>query len=209
MGTMAESTAPTDWQQGIEALGGRRSEATIAAGVVAVLVFGALGLWSRGRTPVIAPPARSAPSPLASSPAAFLVVHVAGAVRHPGLFELPIGARVGDAVESAGGALRGADLGLLNLAALLSDGAQVLVPRGGRGPTMGSPAPTTTQSTVIDVNLADQSTLETVPGIGPVKAAAIVQYRTESGPFTSVDGLLEVAGIGPATLEAIRPYLSI
>jgi competence protein ComEA len=206
---MPESTAPADWQQRIEALGGRRSEASIAAGVVVVLVFGALGLWTRGRPPVIAPPARAAPSPVTSSPAVSLMVHVAGAVKHPGVVEMPVGARVGDAIDAAGGALLGADLDLLNLAALLTDGAQVLVPRRGQRATVVAPAPGMTQSALIDLNLAEQSLLETVPGIGPVKAAAIVQYRTESGPFASLDELLEVAGIGPATLEAIRPYLSV
>jgi competence protein ComEA len=109
--------------------------------------------------------------------------------------------------------LRRADLDGLNLAALLVDGQQVLVAAPGAAPTapgapMGSvPAPVT--SALIDLNAADQVLLETVPGIGPVTATAILHHRGEIGSFTSIDQLLDVDGIGPATLESIRAYLTL
>lgn len=141
------------------------------------------------------------------------MVHVAGAVKRPGVFELPLGARVGDALELAGGTLPRADLDVLNLAAVLVDGQQVLV--GVRGameatmPRVPTSAPVPGGGGLIDLNLADQPMLETIPGIGPVTATAILQYRSEIGSFTSIDELLDVDGIGPATLESIRAYITL
>lgn len=205
---MSDSLAAPGWRERLEVLAGHRRESAIVATVVAVLVFGAVGMWARAPAAVIAPPARATPSPGPSLPAGTLVVHVAGAVQRPGVFELPLGARVADAIELAGGPTGRADLDLLNLAALVEDGAQILVPeRGGSG--AAAPLPTTTQSATVNLNTADQTMLETVPGLGPVKAGAIVAYRTEIGRFDSIDQLLEVSGIGPATLESIRPFVSL
>jgi competence protein ComEA len=139
-----------------------------------------------------------------------LIVDVTGWVRDPGVYGFRPGDRVVDAVQRAGGARRGADLSLLNLAAPLSDGQQVLVPRRGQ-PVPVAPGSVTSGAPVspIDVNTADAAMLETLNGIGEVLAAAIVTYRDEHGPFTSVDQLVDVPGIGPATLEELRDQVTI
>jgi competence protein ComEA len=142
-----------------------------------------------------------------------VVVHVAGAVRKPGLYEFPHGARIADAIETAGGASTRADLDALNLAELLVDGSQIVVPRTesgmpGSATTVGAPG-SSASPTVVSLNGADTAMLETIPGIGPVTAQAIVDHRSQIGGFGSVDELLDVDGIGPATLESIRPYLSL
>jgi competence protein ComEA len=138
-----------------------------------------------------------------------VVVHVAGAVRHPGIIELAAGSRVADAIDLAGGALPRANLDLLNLAAIVVDGTQILVPSGTSAVSVAGPTAGPTSPALVNLNSADQAMLETVPGLGPVKAGAILAYRTEIGGFTSIDQLLEVTGIGPATLESIRPFVSL
>jgi competence protein ComEA len=208
---MSEIFVPSVWRERLEALGGRRRDSLLIVGAVTVMVGGGLGLWTRGAPASIAPPARATPSPGSSTtaPAEIIVVHVAGAVRHPGIIELPPGARVADAIALAGGALPRADLDLLNLAAVVVDGSQVLVPTK-TSSSSSVPAPVTSSApATVNLNSADQTTLESVPGLGPVKAGAIVAYRTEIGGFTSIDQLLEVSGIGPATLESIRPFISL
>lgn len=210
---MSGIALPPGWWERLEALGGRRRDTIVVGALVGSLVFGGLALRARGEPASIAPPARATPSPGPSAPGALVVVHVAGAVRHPGIIELPAGSRVADAIELAGGALRGATLDALNLAALVVDGTQILVPSGSGNALTSiagtSPVPSSTQSNLVDLNAADQATLETVPGLGPVKAGAILAYRTEIGSFTSIDQLLEVSGIGPATLESIKPFVTL
>ncbi|PVG83424.1 hypothetical protein DDE18_09060 [Nocardioides gansuensis] len=142
-----------------------------------------------------------------------VTVDVAGKVRRPGIAVLPAGSRVVDALEAAGGALRGVDLTSLNLARPLVDGEQVLVgvhaPAGVAG-TVGQPgSPSASPGTLVDLNAADEAALETLPGVGPVTAAAIVAWRAEHGGFTAVDELLEVDGIGEATLAQIAPHVTI
>jgi competence protein ComEA len=155
--------------------------------------------------------ASASPSP--SSSAVVLIVDVTGAVRRPGVFEFQPGDRVIDAVERAGGALEKADLTLLNLAAPLSDGQQILVPKEGADtsgvPSVGTAPGTGTTGALVNINTADEPTLETLNGVGPVLAAAIIQYRTEHGPFASIDQLDEVSGIGPATLEDLRSQVTV
>ena len=211
MSDMSENLAPTGWRERLELLAGRRRESLLVAGLVAAIVFGSMATWSRGARPLIAPPARATPSPgISIVPTGVLIVHVAGAVEDPGIVELPQGSRVADAIEQAGGASPRADLDMLNLAALVTDGAQILVPeRGAAGLPAPSPLPGSPQAATVDLNSADQTALETVPGLGPVKAGAIIAYRTEIGGFDSIDQLLEVSGIGPATLESIRPFVSL
>ncbi len=152
--------------------------------------------------------------PSSSETMAVLIVDVTGAVRRPGVFEFQAGDRVIDAVERAGGALDKADLTLLNLAAPLTDGQQILVPK--KGAAVSAPPPigtgtgtTSTGGATVNINSADEATLETLNGVGPVLAAAIIQYRTEHGPFASVDQLDEVSGIGPATLEDLRSQVTV
>lgn len=148
-----------------------------------------------------------------------LVVHVSGAVAAPGLVHLPPGARIDDALRAAGGALDEADLSAINLARPLVDGEQIHVPVPGEEPR-ADPAPVAAggadeQSAAggdgapIDLNTASVTELEELPGVGPSIAARIVEHRERNGPFTSVEGLLEVSGIGPATLEEIRDRATV
>jgi competence protein ComEA len=141
-------------------------------------------------------------APSAPPPARVLVVDVAGAVARPGLYRLPQGARIADALDRAGGPTRQADTTLVNLAAPLADGVQVLVPaRGTAAPSSGGvPSP----SAPVDLNSATAEQLDSLPGVGPVTAQKIVDYRQAHGPFTSVDGLDAIPGIGPARVESLR-----
>lgn len=207
---MSGIALPEVWRERLESLAGRRRETLVVGAIVGLAVFSSLGMWARGAPAIIAPPARATPTPSTFSAVGGIVVHVAGAVRRPGIIQLPPGARVADALEMAGGPLPRADLDLLNLAALAVDGTQILVPfRGSAAPAASVASPAATAGGVVALNSADASVLETVPGLGPVKAGAIVAYRTEIGGFTSIDQLLEVSGIGPATLESIRPFVSL
>ncbi|CAN5451749.1 hypothetical protein BH23ACT3_BH23ACT3_02000 [soil metagenome] len=148
-------------------------------------------------------------APPATVPPAVLV-HVSGAVVSPGVHELAAGSRVITALAAAGGPLRDAHLDALNLAAPLTDGQRVHVPVVGEpvewgaheGGTEGPPPP-------VDVNRAGTAELETLPGVGPAIATAIVDDRERHGPFVSVDDLLRVRGIGPAKLEAIAPLVTV
>jgi competence protein ComEA len=154
-------------------------------------------------------PAVAAPSASASVVVP-LLVDVAGWVRHPGVYTFEAGARVVDAIEAAGGARSGAELSALNLAAPLVDGTQVLVPKAGEAPPPGvAPPGGTAPGALVNVNTATAAELETLPGIGEVIAQAIIDHRTENGPFASVEELLDVTGIGDATLENIRELVTV
>jgi competence protein ComEA len=198
----------------LQELAGGRREAWLVAAVVVTIVGSALALLGRGAGARIAPPAQE-PVPAfpsaAPSPTAVLFVDVSGAVRAPGLYSLPAGARVADAISAAGGARPRADLSALNLAELLVDGTKIDVPVQGRigSPAAAPPGAASPSSATVSLNSADQAALETIPGIGPVTATAILGYRQQIGSFESIDQLLDVDGIGPATLEAIRPYVSL
>lgn len=189
-------------------------------GLVALLAvtIGGAGLWyvrSLPRPVEVAevPGPGDAPLPAASagpSPEVVILVDVAGWVRRPGVYEFEEGARVIDAIDAAGGARSGALLESLNLAAPLADGIQILVPR--QGETVAPPASGGAAAGVaglINVNTATPTELEELPDVGEVIAQAIVGYRTENGPFTSVDQLLDVSGIGDATLENIRELVTV
>jgi competence protein ComEA len=135
-----------------------------------------------------------------------LVVDVAGAVRHPGVYRLPAGARVVDAIERAGGAAGGALLEGINRAARLADGQQVMVPKRGPGGSVAT-AGAGTEDGPISLGSASVEQLDTIDGIGPVTAAKIVEYRDQHGGLASVDQLDQVSGIGPATMESLRARL--
>lgn len=188
----------------------------VLVGIIALGAVAGAGLWYARSLPqpvqvTAERGALAAPTPTPRS----VFVHVAGWVREPGVYELQEGARVIDALEQAGGPKRGAELSALNLAAVLTDGQQVIVPRavepgaaGSAGATVPS-APGVAPGGLINVNTATAAELEELPGIGPVLAEAIVAFREENGPFTSVDQLEDVSGIGPVTLEEIRDLVTV
>jgi competence protein ComEA len=156
--------------------------------------------------------ARAGPvaAPIGVATGSKVVVHVVGAVRRPGLYRLRHGARIADAVRRAGGTTRKADLEAINLAAPLEDGLQVVVPRRvpvaapGVPAAPGSPA----QQGPVHLNTATLEQLDTLPGVGPVTAQKILDYRQQHGAFTSVDDLDAVPGIGPARLEQLRDLVA-
>jgi len=142
-----------------------------------------------------------------------IVVHVAGAVRRPGVYRLRSGARVETAVRLAGGATRRADLGGLNLAAKVEDGRQILVPErvraGGTAaaaPSGGGPA---APAQPVNLNSATLEQLDTLPGVGPATAQKILDFREERGGFGSVEDLAEVPGIGPVRMAALREAVTV
>jgi competence protein ComEA len=132
---------------------------------------------------------------------------VAGAVRRPGLYRLPPGSRVADAIQQAGGARHKAALSLVNLAAPVVDGGQIVVPaRGVPTPTEGDSAATPTGP--VHLNTATLEELDRLPGVGPVTAQKIIDYRDKHGSFGSVDELDAVPGIGPTRLEQLRDLIA-
>jgi competence protein ComEA len=139
----------------------------------------------------------------AAAPAA-LVVHVVGAVRRPGLYRLREGARIADAVARAGGATRRADVSLVNLAAPVADGAQVVVPRRAPAAASGGPTAPSAPTGPLHLNTATLEQLDALPGVGPTTAQKILDFREQHGAFTSIDELDAVPGIGPARLEQLR-----
>jgi competence protein ComEA len=196
----------------------------VAAGVVWYRMGAAGGDTGAARAPRGPAPTRVADRLPASSPgvrstttrvpaahrSAALVVHVAGAVRTPGVLELPAGARVVDAVEGAGGALSDADLDRLNLAAKLLDGQRVLVPKVGAASADAPPGSGADPGTsLIDLNNATAAQLEQLPGIGPALAAAIIAERDRRGGFRSVNELREVRGIGERRFADIRDLVMV
>lgn len=146
-----------------------------------------------------------------------IVVYVTGAVNNPGVYRLPVASRLVDAVQQAGGFMDGADLTQVNLAALMVDGAQIVIPGVEDAPTPqltigGSgllETPTPPGGELVDINSADAALLEQLPGIGATSAQSIIDYRTANGPFTQVEDLLKIPGIGSATLEEIRGLIIV
>jgi competence protein ComEA len=180
----------------------------LVAGVALLLVlFLGNRLLHRSAQPAVPPPVRVA-APARSVPArAPLFVDVVGAVRRPGLYRLRDGARVADAVRRAGGPTAKAQLELLNLAALISDGEQVVVPRAGAGGAVGT-AGGAAPGGPVHLNSATLEQLDALPGVGPVTAQKILDFRQAHGAFGSVDELDAVPGIGPARLETLRDLVA-
>lgn len=196
-----------------------------AFAAVAVLILAVVALRpappGAGPLPAAAPAAPEPPTPPTAGGSGHdpepdeVVVDVSGAVVRPGLVRLRRGARVADAIASAGGPATGADPTLLNQARVLGDGEQVRVPKVGEPAPTTPPAPGQTgakpgpPAAPVDLNHATVSDLDVLPGVGPATAAAIVTWREENGGFRRVDDLLEVPGIGPARLERLRPHVRV
>ena len=177
--------------------------AVVAAGFLVGVRHGAPG-------PIELPlAAAEAPLPIATTQPSLLQVHLAGAVRQPGLYEVPASFRIGDLVDAAGGLDGDADGTAVNLAERLRDGQQVYVPVQGEQPTVGDAGAGAGSAGQIDVNAATAAQLEALPGIGPSLAAAIVAFRTEHGPFATLDALERVPGIGPSKLSQLRSSATV
>jgi competence protein ComEA len=167
-------------------------------------------------------------SPTAQATPSRVVVYICGEVKRPGVYEMTNGARVSDGISRAGGALADADLEQLNLAQPLADAMKVDVPKkgehlaftafgneqygqpqthrarhGGRSSHKLQPGQT------LDINTASETELTQLPGVGPSLAARIVEYRTENGPFQSIDDLQNVSGIGPSKFDKMAPYVRL
>lgn len=233
-----QSGGASSWVTAVRADPGRAGVIALGVvGVVAVLVT--LFTLARDDSPPVTsaklPPvqmvssANPTPAGDAPTPQGQVVVSVVGLVGKPGLVTLDPGARIADALTAAGGPLDGADLLELNMARRLSDGEQIVVgiaPVPGEPATMGSSvspgqspaassqAPSTpgaapTPDGLVNLNSATQEQLETLPGIGPVTAAAIIAWRDANGRFNSVDQLGDVDGIGPARLDKLRDRVHV
>ena len=176
---------------------GVRAALVLVAGVL-VVVVGANFMGSLAPAPVPLPVAVGSELDSVSQRENTVMVHVVGAVAEPGVVSLPESSRVQDALALAGGALEDADLRSVNLARAVFDGEQIVVPRRG-DPFESSPG----ASGLISLSQADQASLETLPRIGPATAERIIAWRESNGPFRSVEDLLAISGIGPATLEGL------
>jgi competence protein ComEA len=187
----------------------------LSAVLLTAVGFAVHHLWAGRPHTVVVPPAAAAslprpspgPPPALAAARAGLVVDIAGKVRNPGLRKLPAGSRVADALKAAGGAVPGADTSALNLARLLADGEQLLV---------GAPAPPSSGASAagpggpavpVSLSTATLDQLETLPGVGPVLAQHIVDYRTQHGGFASIDQLNDVTGIGDHRFTDLKPLV--
>jgi competence protein ComEA len=219
--SIPDATAPTEpwWRRGpagrlterwLPGVRQRRIALAVAGVVLGVAVAVAVGLAGSGppAEPPPALPAAEPPGVVSSRAAERIVVSVVGLVAKPGLVTLPDGARVADALRVSGGPVAGADLSALNLARRLSDGEQIYVgvpappgvdPAGSAGSAAAPGAPAK-----VDLNTAALDALDTLPGVGPVTAQRILDWRTEHGRFTSVDQLREIDGIGPTRFDKLK-----
>lgn len=218
----------------------------VLLGIVCVIAVGVIYVMTTNRAPagVVGDYLIYAVSPIASSPAESItlhevapepqvvepeitapqtiIVHIAGEVVSPGVFELPYGARINDAVALAGGITTYADLTRINLAAFLVDAMHVVVPTYGVYNEAGvgdlfAQAPATSSSIavvgivdgIVNINVATATELQTLSGIGPVLAQNIIDFREQHGGFSNVDELINVSRIGQATLERLRPLVTV
>ena len=200
--------------------------ARLLVGLVTVVVVVVIGWWLlrpppapvEQQIPMAAPATTAGGAPAASTTTgpAEVVVHVAGAVARPGVQRVAADQRVGDVVDAAGGLSPEADANRINLAAPLTDGMQVYVPKvgeaapppvaGGSGPAGGDGGDS---EPPVNVNTAGADGLDELPGVGPATADAIIEHREANGPFTTVDQLLDVRGIGDAKLAELRPLVTV
>jgi competence protein ComEA len=187
----------------------RRRLLLAAAGSLALILLAGRFVLGAGTTtvaPLPSPPTETAG--VTGLEAARVVVDVVGAVRRPGLYRLEQGSRIADAVARAGGATGKADLAQVNLAAPLADGEQVVVPKRGVAGASVGPGATGTASGPVQLSTATLDQLDSLPGIGPVTAQKILDYRAKHGAFSSVDELDAVPGIGPSRMDQLRDLVA-
>ena len=183
-----------------------KSTLYLASGILFGLFLAAL-VWVVSRSPsgeavILRPPPTEKP----------VIVYITGAVPRPGVYALPQGARIQDAISAAGGFLAEAEKSQINLAALLADGEKLDIPYiEGASPILTTPAPEVVTSTteLIDINVASAAELEELPGIGPTTAQKIIEYREQNGPFLSTEDIINVSGIGPGTYERIKDLITV
>lgn len=219
---------PMTWRERIESVAdatGVTPARLVGGGVLAAAALvGALWLLRAPADPVeVSLPFASTTAPLmatttSSTAPSTLLVHVAGAVVMPGVHEIPAGSRVMDAIEAAGGLAPTADGARINLAAPVADGERVYVPVDGEDPppavvgggtASGSGASDGASAGPVNLNTADAAALDSLPGVGPATAAAILEHRDRIGGFSAVEQLLDVRGIGEAKLEQLRPLVTV
>ncbi|MFX0595178.1 helix-hairpin-helix domain-containing protein [Melissospora conviva] len=195
---------------------GRRGVKALAVVAAAVVVIAAgWAWWARPRAEPLDPPAIAATEGASAAPGstgagqeAEVVVAVTGKVRRPGLVRLPAGSRVADAVQAAGGSLPGADLTMLNLARKVTDGELIAVGIAAVAEGGGTD-PAAATGGKVNINSADLTQLQSLPGIGPVLAQAILDHRTKHGPFGSVADLRQVSGIGDTRYEQLKDLVTV
>ena len=209
-----EASPHDDWWRRLGAFADHPLSGFVLLGGAALLAGGwwytaALHRTSSASAVIASASRRRAPASRATtSTAASVLVHVSGAVARPGLYQLAASARVADAVDAAGGATPDADLGRINLAAHVSDGEHVVVPRVGDAAAPDGSGDAATSGPV-SINTASETELEGLPRIGPALAQAIIDYRTRHGPFRTISDLGNVRGIGDRLLDELRPLISL
>ncbi len=173
------------------------------------------GLLAAGLLWLVGSPPRGEPVRLVSPPSPSpLVVQVSGAVAQPGVYHLPVGSRLSDAIQAAGGTLPAANALSMNLASVLEDGQAVRIPTLALSPTpvlvtMTPAATNTPYSPFINLNTANQAELESLPGIGPVLAKRIIAYREKHGAFAAIEDVKQVYGVSAKTYEMIKDFISV
>lgn len=180
-----------------------RRRVLVAALALAVALLLAGRHLTRAGAPAERPLAAQV-EPVGVNSAPKLVIHVVGAVRRPGLYRLPDRSRIADAVTRAGGPTRKADLSAVNLAAPVADGLQVVVPARAPPDKAAGESPSSGPQGPVHLNTATLEELDALPGVGPVTAQKILDYRQQHGAFSSIDELDAIPGIGPARLEQLR-----
>jgi competence protein ComEA len=195
----------------------RRARVRVGVGAALILVLVGLGcavfitaITPHGSSSVVAPSALSSASPSSNgSNGVVIYVHIIGQVNDPGLYALHDGDRAVDVVAAAGGLTPSADPAALNLARFLSDGEQIIVPAVGQSvPASGAGGAGTAIPGKVNINTADEPTLETLPRVGPAMAARILAWRTANGRFTAVEDLMSVSGIGEKTFEGLKDLVT-
>ena len=189
-----------------------QKKALMFVAIAAIAISGLLLLSAQARPSADVIPMTSQSAITTTEMAAKLVIDVQGEVLKPGLYELPLGARVGDAIKAAGGVRKGASSASVNLARFLEDGEQLYVaaeaeefsPQGSRG-SAGSGG----VGGKLNLNRATESELDGLPGVGPVLAKRIIDYRSANGNFTDIDELRKVSGIGPAKFGELQGFVTV
>jgi competence protein ComEA len=205
----ASSQNPKDRLKALISSAGDLSKFQIAVicTLLVLIVLGAVFAYTRSRPRQIS--VKEPKNYSSGSRKRMLTVHVAGAVAKPGLYRLTEGSRVADALSMAGGATQDGILDDVNLASRIKDGQKVLVPRSNGDLTASGAPEQSVAGTLINVNTADEAELEKLPGVGPALAKSIVEYRRKNGPFSTVEELDNVEGIGPRKLELMKGQVTI